>query len=106
MKKIILLLSIISLISCKKKEEKIQSLNEPFDASQATLLKRGNFSSNTHTVSGCVSVYQSGGSKIVYLENFKTENGPDLKVYLSTSTGNSDIKEVGALKSNSGNFYS
>ena len=105
MKKIIIFLSIIALVSCKKKQEKAKPLNEPYDASQATLLTRGNFSSNAHTVSGCVSLYKSGSSKVVYLENFSTEKGPDLKVYLSTSTGISDIKDLGALKSNSGNFY-
>ncbi len=105
MKKISLLIFFIAAISCKKKDEKTKPLNEPFDASQATLLKRGNFSSNAHTVSGCVSLYQSGNSKVIYLENFSTDKGPDLKVYLSTSTGNTDIKDLGALKSNSGNFY-
>jgi thymidine phosphorylase len=49
----------------------------------------------------------TGGTvdKIESIEGFKTDSGPDLRVYVSKSTSNSDFIEVGKLKSTSGNFY-
>ena len=94
MKRVILLFTIMIIVSCKKNDDTLKPLDEPFDVSRATLLKQGNFSSNAHTVSGSVKLYQSGNSKVLYLENFSTDKGPDLKVYLSTSTGNSDVKDL------------
>jgi len=73
--------------------------------SQATLLKQGNFNGGVPPVSGCVGLYESGHDKVVYFENFETDKEPDLRVCLSTSTCPSDIKDLGALKSNEGNFF-
>jgi len=105
MKTLYILLISISIFSCKKKNETVAADNNTFDASKATLIKKGTFVSNVHKVSGNVSIYLSGSSKVVYLENFSTESGPDLKVYLSTATNNTDVKDLGALKANSGKFY-
>ncbi len=90
---------------CKKKDTKPKPLNELFDASQSTLIKQGSLNSNAHSVSGTIKLYKTGGLKTLSFENFSSESGPDLKVYLSTSTGNNDVKELGALKANAGNFY-
>jgi hypothetical protein len=43
------------------------------------------------------------GSKILRLENFKSTNGPDLHVYLSTDKMASDFMDLGRLKGNIGN---
>jgi hypothetical protein len=43
------------------------------------------------------------GSNVLRLENFKSTNGPDLYVYLSTDTMATDIVNLGALKANIGN---
>ena len=43
------------------------------------------------------------GSQILRLENFKSTNGPDLHVYLSTDTKATDIVNLGKLKANIGN---
>ena len=43
------------------------------------------------------------GSQILRLENFKTTNGPDLYVYLSTDENASDFVNLGRLKANNGN---
>jgi len=40
---------------------------------------------------------------VLRLENFKSTNGPDLYVYLSTDTEATDIVNLGALKANTGN---
>ena len=42
-------------------------------------------------------------SNVLRLENFKSTNGPDLYVYLSTDENASDFVNLGALKANSGN---
>ncbi len=96
---------ILFAISCDKNNGPVDKLNESYNASQATLLKKGSFNSNAHTVKGCASLYVSGNSKVLSFEGFSTEKGPDLKVYLSTSTGTSDFIDLGTLKANSGNFY-
>lgn len=106
MRNFIILIIIISFFSCKKKTNNIKSLNEPFDASQSTFLSQSSLNSNAHKVSGTVKLFKSENLKTLSFENFSTESGgPDLKVYLSTSTANTDVKELGTLKSNSGNFY-
>ncbi|MGB9169454.1 MAG: DM13 domain-containing protein [Nitrososphaeraceae archaeon] len=43
------------------------------------------------------------GSKILRLENFKSTNGPDLHVYLSTDKMASNFMDLGRLKGNIGN---
>ena len=42
-------------------------------------------------------------SSILRLENFKSTNGPDLYVYLSTDENASDFVDLGTLKASSGN---
>jgi len=44
-----------------------------------------------------------GNSNILRLENFKSTNGPDLYVYLSTDDNASDFINLGELKANNGN---
>ena len=105
MKKLeILFLLTIFLLACKKdKQDKM--LNEPFDTSQATLVSKANFSSNAHPTSGCVNLYQKSGSYFLEFEGFKTDKGPDLRVYLSKAANNTNFIELGTLKANNGNFY-
>ena len=43
------------------------------------------------------------GSNVLRLENFKSTNGPDLYVYLSTDKGASEYVDLGKLKGSSGN---
>ena len=43
------------------------------------------------------------GSNVLRLENFKSTNGPDLYVYLSTDKRASEFVNLGELKANSGN---
>lgn len=104
MKKIFLLVILVSLLGCRKKNGTSKSLNQNYDTENATLLFRANFVSNSHPTTGCVSVYELNGTKSLVFEGFKTDSGPDLKVYLSKSTSNSNIVDLGALKSLSGNF--
>ncbi|MCH9657590.1 DM13 domain-containing protein [archaeon] len=43
------------------------------------------------------------GTEVLRLENFKSTNGPDLYVYLSTNDNASDFVSLGMLKASSGN---
>ena len=43
------------------------------------------------------------GSNVLRLENFKSTNGPDLYVYLSTDKNASEFVDLGKLKANQGN---
>jgi len=105
MKKVILLFVMLSLFtSCKKKKSEPEPVNEPFNTTSSTLVAQSAFTSNAHPTSGTVKLYSQRDSKTLVFENFQTDNGPDLRVYLSTTTGNSNFIELGALKSTSGNF--
>ena len=101
---LIILISISFLISCKKQEQE-KPLNDSFDKNGATLISQANFSSNAHTTSGCVKVYSKNGIKNLVFEGFKTDSGPDLRVYVSKTTTNSDFVDIATLKTTNGNFY-
>jgi len=49
------------------------------------------------------ALFLDDGRDVLRLENFKSTNGPDLYVYLSTDTEATDIVNLGALKANIGN---
>jgi hypothetical protein len=101
---LIVLIVCSQLIACKKNDnDKVLSIN--YDAKDASLISEGKFVSNAHTTSGSVKVYSKNGAKDLVFENFKTDSGPDLRVYVSKSTNNKDFIDVGTLKATSGNFY-
>jgi len=57
-----------------------------------------------HNAEGNVSVVSlTDGSKILRLENFKSTNGPNVHVYLSTDKHATDFVDLGKLKANNGN---
>ena len=56
-----------------------------------------------HHVAGNVKVVSlTDGSKILRLENFKSTNGPNVHVYLSTEKRPTDYVDLGKLKANNG----
>jgi hypothetical protein len=57
-----------------------------------------------HNAEGQAKVIKlSDGSNFLRLEDFRSTNGPDLYVYLSTDKSNSDFVNLGKLKGNVGN---
>ena len=57
-----------------------------------------------HNAEGKVKVVSlTDGSKILRLENFKSTNGPNVHVYLSTDKRATDYVDLGKLKANNGN---
>jgi hypothetical protein len=73
-------------------------------------LARGEFVSLDHGTSGTVRVIDLGAARVVRLEALKTDNGPDLYLYLSTNPPDGDegafdddVVNLGRLKGNEGN---
>lgn len=65
---------------------------------------KGDFVSGAHQTSGIASIDQ--GKSTLTLTNFKTDSGPDLNIYLTTSlsTITSDFKDLGDIKGVKGNY--
>ena len=98
----ILLFSLSALFfSCKKNTPDMANENLP----TGNVLATGSFVTNKHPTSGSVKVIRDANNKInLVFENFKSDNGPDLYVWLSPSTSGSPYEEIGLLKAVTGNF--
>lgn len=101
--KIRLLIGVIAstlILSCSNRpDDLVETLPS------GTTLYTASFVSNAHPTNGTASIIQDSlGNKHLILQNFGTDNGPDLKVYFSTNTSNSDIISYGDLKANGGSF--
>lgn len=110
MKKLVLWLSCFTLLllACSKNSGNANSTTgnnnppPPPTGSADTVLVQGNFSAAAHATSGTAQIYSDNGSWQLKLKNFKTENGPDLKVYLSVDKSASDFINLGDLKTVNG----
>lgn len=103
MKKLFIISIIAFLSSCKEEDATPTTpINDNFDTTTSTVLKSGMMAGIGHTVSGTVTVYENGSTKTVVLDPFSSQNGPDLKVYLSKDMNASSYLSLGALKSTSG----
>lgn len=90
--------------SCTKSGTSSEQINEQIGTSATPVTAAMAFASaNGYTVTGNVRVYQKDGKLILALENFKSSNGPDLRVYLSKESQPVNFIELGKLKSVSGN---
>jgi hypothetical protein len=82
------------------------TVNERLTTNESTLiLAKGNFTDadSFHKTSGTASILSLGnGTKILRFENFRTTNGPDLFVYLSTDNVANNFVNLGSLKGNIG----
>jgi hypothetical protein len=72
------------------------------------LLSRGRFESLEHATTGVAQVIGlPGGRRVLTLTRFETDNGPDLRVYLSSADASQDsagdaFVDLGGLKGNVG----
>ena len=93
--------SVLFITGCSKSPDNITETLP----TAATTISSGIFNSNAHTTSGTVKVVtEASGKKFLVFENFRTDNGPDLKVWLSPGTSGSPYQDLGNLKAVSGNF--
>jgi hypothetical protein len=82
-------------------------VNKPinqFDVTGQKLLFQGDFMSNVHPTSGKVKIYEKEGKRTLVFENFKTDSGPDLRIYLSEDKAVSKFIEV-SNKVNVGDYF-
>jgi hypothetical protein len=92
---------LVLFFSCKKNTPENANENLP----SGTVLVSGTFTSNNHPTTGRVKVIKDVNNRIhLAFENFKTDNGPDIYVWLSPNTNGSPYEEIGLLKAVSGNF--
>jgi hypothetical protein len=104
MRKLILILFVTAIFfsSCSKGHTP-GNINDPLPA--GTIIVSGIFATNVHPTSGTVKVILgTDGKKYLVFENFRTDNGPDLRVWLSPSISGTPYQEIGVLKAVSGNF--
>jgi hypothetical protein len=106
MKKLFLLSLLVISFSCKDEDNgtptaPIVDTFDPMEV-QATLLKEGTLTGVGHTVNGTVKVYDDAGKKVIVLDPFTSQNGPDLKIYLSTDQNATKYINLGVLKSTTG----
>ncbi|RDB02682.1 DM13 domain-containing protein [Runella aurantiaca] len=120
MKKALLMICLaLGGIACQKNEE-LQPVspvsptgnvgtgtNKPitsFDTTGQKLVAQGMFMSNVHQTSGGVKLYQKGDKYSLVFNDFKTDSGPDLRIYLSEDRVASRFVEI-SKGVNLGNFF-
>ena len=97
--------SILLLASCKKENDIAAVANDPLPATVTTIVT-GTFISSAHASSGTVKIVKDAANKtFLIVENFKTDGGPDLRIWLSPVNTANPYQEVGLLKATSGNFF-
>lgn len=91
-------------ISCEVEQNTpTMPVADNFDESTATLVKMGMMIGiGGHTASGTASIYESNGRHVVVLDPYSSQNGPDLKVYLSKNVEASSYLNLGPLQSTAG----
>lgn len=72
---------------------------------EVVVLATGDFISRAHTTTGTATVITDGDRRVLRLEGFATDNGPDLNVYLATGPPDGspgEFVDLGDLKGNIG----
>ncbi len=80
------------LLSCKK--DTIETVTTPITTGLTTIYQ-GTFTSSAHTTLGTVKLAKdAAGKKFLVFDSFKTDAGPDLRVYLSEDLGAANFTEI------------
>jgi hypothetical protein len=88
---LIALFSLALLFSCKKE---ITTVNIPI-SSDLTTIYQGSFTASAHPTSGTVKLSKdAAGKKYLVFDNFKTDAGPDLRVWLSDDLAATNYSEI------------
>lgn len=82
--------------------EPIVVTNQPMPPTPK-LLAKAPFVARAHEVEGKALLIESGGKKTLRFEDFKTVNGPDLRIYLSSNLGVGDALDLGPILATKGN---
>jgi hypothetical protein len=86
-----------------------ESAGRTADAASPVDVRRGSFISRDHGTAGRARVIDVGDERVLRLEGLDTDNGPDLYVYLTTTSASGaeqsfddDVVNLGRLKGNRG----
>ena len=101
LKQLILSAFLFLFISCEKESNLTSEDSNANSISEvATLMFSGPFTGTSGiTVTGSAKIYNDINQKKVLLDNFTITDGPDLKVYLSTTSAPNTFVNLGALTS-------
>ncbi|HRJ28927.1 MAG TPA: DM13 domain-containing protein [Cyclobacteriaceae bacterium] len=104
MKTNLIFLMVMALFSCEVEENTPGQIgNEVFDIAGAVLVKEGVLAGiGGHSVSGNTSLLEKGGKYYLLLDPYQSQNGPDLRVYLSRNESATSFVSLGLLKSTMG----
>lgn len=95
-------LMVIVLVGCEPDDNTpTLPVDDDFNPDMATKLKMGSFEGVAgHSVAGVPATYD--GKKVLLLGPFSSQNGPDLRVYLSKDAAAGSFINLGRLKSTTG----
>lgn len=102
---ILFLAAALTITSCKKEDntpDKVDTVFEP--TADDVLVSTGTFQNEVHPTSGTVKLYRNDSEYTLRIENLTSDNGPDLKVYLSPDKSGSPFINLGNLKAINGSF--
>ncbi|MDB4161669.1 DM13 domain-containing protein [Bacteroidia bacterium] len=104
--KTVALLGLIVFASACVKQETPKVANERFEPTESdSMTLSGTFqSSPRHDACGTVEVFSTADGQVVSFLNFNGENGPNLRVYASTSLSDNAFVELGELIAVEGDF--
>jgi len=104
MKKFLIFSCVLVLVSCEVEQNRpTKPVADVFDESSAMVVKQGMLVGiGGHTANGTATLYESNGKYVVTLDPFLSQNGPDLKVYLSKDVSASSYLNLGVLQSTMG----
>lgn len=107
MKKLLLICCVVLFASCEAEGELTRNAVGAAPISEeSVLLASGNFVPQPGiSATGRASIYQDMAVNTVALEEFSVSSAPDLKVYLSTTSGVSNFVNLGALGSGTTQAY-
>jgi Electron transfer DM13 len=123
MKKILMLGFIVFSIACTKTETpapttpanttpaaiivtKTDGVEIKTDFSKQKKLAEATFKSGAHTTTGNATVYEdAAGVRTLVFENFKTDAGPDLRIYLSSDLKATSFTEISKKVENGSTMY-
>ncbi|MBD0831699.1 DM13 domain-containing protein [Aestuariibaculum sediminum] len=105
--KLFYLLALTTLLfsSCSSSDDTTEMSEENMEMEEMTsdeAAYTGDFVSSAHETSGMASIDKD--KKTLALTNFKTDEGPNLEVYLATNTSASTYITLGAIKGVNGNY--
>lgn len=115
MKSLLIVALVLTLAGCIKDKEliplggngtpvNVSMSMQPFDAAGQKLLATGQFMNGVHAVSGTIQLFEKDGQQTLVFTNFKSDTGPDLRIYLAADTQASSFTEVSMLTA-TGNFF-